>query len=313
MAKRTLAVMALVVMACVCGCATPTLEVRHALQPGIALPAIQNITISGFPTEGDAPASTDRYVSGLLAERLKKSLTLPAKLATPPAMSGKKVQISGTVTTDFEDAKQTHSIQQWDESTRTLSTREVPSLRRTGWVRIVFDIQDMEGNRLGGVETFHEYRSSADPRLRGPLGLQRPYAPNEIPSTKKIFEELVDQCVASFCRIAAPVVHTRTLKMRWMFNGTTMRGLQAARNEKWSQAESLLQDVVKRSPQSADAHYNLAVVLEAQGKLQQASQEYRKAYEVSKQKDLQADTDAKETERLLIRTRPVSSNLLSAK
>jgi len=158
-----------------------------------------------------------------------------------------------------------------------METIEVPALVRTASVRATFEVRQADGERLAAAEVPATYRSTQDPRTRGPLGLDRGDDPANIPPADTIVRELLASCADRFVEMLRPREATVRISLRPAPGADAAKGLEAARRGKYEAAAEHFREALRSAPASADLLFNLGAVLEADGRFPDALAAYEQA------------------------------------
>lgn len=149
-----------------------------------------------------------------------------------------------------------------------------PYLIRTAFVGTNFRIVDVATGQLVASKTA---RKSYSATAEGLAEIEK------LPAKPEILDELAEQAVHEFLIEIVPHYTQHTMKLE---KGNKV-GIELAQSGLWPKAQEAFADEVKIHPNRPEAHYNLGVTLEAQGKLKEAENEYVAAL-VLKPKDLYA-------------------------
>lgn len=168
------------------------------------------------------------------------------------------------------------------EGARLISGLLVTELAKTGKFQLIERAElerimkehALEMSGVVDVQTAHVQKSFSA-TAEGLTEIER------LPSKPEILHQLAEQGVHEFLAEIAPHYTQHTMKLE---KGNKL-GIQLAQSGLWSKAQEAFVDEVKINPSRPDAHYNLGVTLEAQGKLKEAENEYVAAL-VLKPKDL---------------------------
>jgi len=155
------------------------------------------------------------------------------------------------------------------------------------------------GEHLVTVEVRRSYDSPADPRVRGPLGLERPDDPQRVPPAEQVLRELLTECVEAFCRMVAPVELVARVPLRPAASRQGAAALDAARVGDFQAAIGRLQAAVEAAPNDANLRFNLAVVCEAGGEFEAALSHYQAVVKQAEGRDPLADEGARRLRRVL--------------
>jgi len=268
------------------GCAPPVLVVRHRLPPDLPLPAearrvhLGEVTVASGPADGYA-----KFAADALAERLARAGAL--EVAAPGADAD--LVLGATLRIDLGDEAGRRNVQEMESETRRLATVGVPTLVRTAAVHADFVVtRAADGRRLGAVEADEAYRSTADPRVRGPLGLGRPDDPARVPSAETVVRELLGACADTLGRMLESREVVARVPLRPAPGAASREGFAAAGKGDFAAAAGHFRAALDAAPASAAARFNLAAALEAGGDLRAALALYEKVAEESEGRDLEA-------------------------
>jgi len=283
--------MALVLILAAVGCGPPVLAIRHRLAPDLPIPAGAARVRLGEITVADGPA--DGYAA-FVAERLTECLDASGaySVATREATGPADLVVGASLRMETKDVEQPRTIRRLNPDTRQMEIFDVPGLVRTVEVVAAFDVQVVRTGRTLSVETRRSYRSTDDPRTRGPLGLERPDDPANVPAAEMIVRELLDACVKEFVGMLAPGEVAARIPLRPAPGPSGAKGLEAARRGDYAGAIAHFKDALKAKPDDANLLFDLAAVSECAGELQAALELYRKVQELTGDRDIAAHEGA---------------------
>ena len=277
--------MALVLILAAVGCGPPVLAVRHRLGPDLPIPAGAARVRLGEVTVADGPA--DGYAA-FVAERLTERLDASGGygVATREARGSADLVVGARLGMETKDVEQPRTVRRLNPDTRQMETFDVPGLVRTVEVLAAFNVQVVRTGRKIGVETRRSYRSTGDPRTRGPLGLDRPDDPANVPAAEMVVRELLGACVEEFVGMLAPGEVTARIPLRPAPGPSGAKGLEAARRGEYAAAVGHFKDALKAKPDDANLLFDLAAVSECAGELQAALELYRKVQAFTGDRDV---------------------------
>jgi len=289
--KRPVLGMALVLILAAVGCGPPVLAVRHRLAPDLPIPAGAARVRLGEFTVADGPA--DAYAA-FVAERLTERLDASGGygVATREARGPADLVVGARLSIQTKDVEQPRTVRRLNPDTRQMELFDVPGLVRTVEVLAAFDVRIERTGRTIGVETRRSYRSTDDPRTRGPLGLERPDDPANVPAAEMVVRELLGACVEEFVGMLAPGEVTARIPLRPAPGPSGAKGLEAARRGEYAVAAGHFKDALKTNPDDANLLFDLAAVSECAGELQAALELYRKVQELTGDRDVAAHEGA---------------------
>jgi tetratricopeptide (TPR) repeat protein len=299
---RLCLVFGVVAAAAAAGCTAPSVQIEHVLPGAVPLPpGVGRVRAGGFAVVAGPRDEFARHVQRVLDERLAEfRMTGQAAGEREAAAGAPAANVGGTIHVETQDKTSTRTVRRWNPAAGKTEDREAASLTRLVEVRVVFAISGGDSPKPTAVaELSRSYDSTADPRTRGELGLERVDDPRRVPPAETIVRELLSECVSAFCEMVAPVKLTAEVRLRPMI-GEGWRGLVAAGKGDLTAAAASFEAVVKAAPQSADARFNLAAALEAKGQLRQALSHYREALEQAQGKDPEAADGVRRIERVLL-------------
>lgn len=276
------------------GCAAPVVTVRHKLPAAVVIPGHDaRMRVKGFSVKTGPKDAFADFAAGRLKQRLGESAGA-GNAANPEAL------VRGDIHVTVRDAKATRRVRGRDGKTGDLTSHEVPTLIRTVKVRVDFVVtRASNGEELVTIETRRSYRSTADPRVRGELGLLRPDDPTHVPASETIVRELLAECIETFCAMIAPLEVVEQIPLRNALTGG--EGFQAVRAGDWEAASRHFETAVAAAPSDVALVFNLAVTAEAAGKLQVALENYRAVQKLTDGQDRPAATGARRVERVIHR------------
>ena len=293
--KTTLYLPVLIAMLLV-GCGAPAVTVSHTLPAAVPLEAdigqlrAGNIAFTGYDTAIGEPAKD------ILAKRLAE-----AKL--PAGSQIARVDVKAVIS--VVDKAGQRQVRRVNPQTTQIEIVDLPSLVRTVDLMVEFSVVDPStGKTLLGVDTHRSYTSTGDPRMWGELGLTRPDDPDQVPPADTVLQEMFADSADEFCNMLAPVVVTETIQMRPTLNSDGSAGLKAAESGDFAAALSHLQAATSAEAKNVDLMFDRAVAAEAAGQLEEAMTSYRSAFELSKDKDAEAQAGAERLRRIIARMGP---------
>ena len=276
------------------GCAAPVVTVRHKLPAAVVIPGHgAGMRVKGFSVKTGPKGAYADFAAGLLKRRLAESAG--AGNAANPG-----VLVRGDIHVTLRDVKATRRVRGRDGKGGDLTSREVPTLIRTGKVRVNFVVtRAPDGEELVTIETRRSYRSTADPRVRGELGLLRPDDPTHVPASETIVRELLVECIESFCAMIAPLEVVEQVPLRNTLTGG--EGFRAVRVGDMDAASRHFGTAAAAAPSNVALLFNLAVTAEAAGKLQVAFENYSAVQKLTNGQDRLAATGAQRVGRVIHR------------
>ncbi len=251
---------------CLAGCAGPTVEIVYVLPPDVPVDAGAAVgSIGAVTVEAEDPG--DLRPGAALRDALTAALD--------PGEGTLAVSATGTLKRTETPGERT--IRR--PAGAGLSEQVVPTLRRRAEARIVFTVTG--GGEPIAVEAHETYDSADDPRTRGPLGLARADAPENIPPIETIYRELLAAGAESLAGMLRPAEVRATEPLRPI--GAETR--QAVERGDYPAAVGRLEARLADHPTDADAYFNLGVLNEKLGNLSAAEDAYRAAGELLRKAD----------------------------
>jgi hypothetical protein len=272
MRQRALVVSITVLTAWLCaGCGAPVLRITYGL------PAAVPVAASSLSVAPDGvvfvPDSAQAHAAAL-HKRLIESL---AGLTLPPGQAGPAV-VQAAVTVAHNDQRGRRTVRTGMGLGEAGRKETLETLVRKVSVRVLFSIVSAKTSEsLAGIELTDQYNSADDARTRGPLGLNRPDDPANIPATGQVVDELLAGCVNRFLEMIRAQEASADVPLRAMLFGPGAKGLAAARKGDYEQAYADCAAAAKASPRSAEAQWNQAVLAEKTGRLEEALSAYEAA------------------------------------
>ncbi|MGB2975607.1 MAG: hypothetical protein WBD18_06150, partial [Phycisphaerae bacterium] len=183
------------------GCGPPTLTVRHTFPPDLPIPAeAKRVALGEFAVAGGPADAYGPFLARVLAECLEDSGAYT--VATDGAAD---LVITAVVSIAAQDIETVRTVRRLEPETRHMEHIEVPALVRTAAVTATFEIcREPGGERIAAAEIPRTYRSTADPRTRGPIGLDRADDPANIPPADTVIRELLASCADRFVEMLRP-------------------------------------------------------------------------------------------------------------
>lgn len=271
-------VVAVVAALGIAGCGGPVVTVRHQLPPDLPLPAGPKLVRLGEFKVVSGPAdSYGEYTAGELAEQFRpmgEYMTVDAFGAEAPDWP--RLTISANIHIDAKDTTGKRTIRRLQPTTTQAQPQEVPTLTREVSLRVDFVMLDAAGKQIAAAENRASYDSTKDPRTRGPLGLDRPDDPANVPPTQTVVRELLTACVGSFIRMARPPVESVDVQLRRSFSRAGREGTAALTEGNFHLAMHHLAADVEARPKDLKLLFNLAVAAEGAGELATALKHYRR-------------------------------------
>ncbi len=288
------------------GCAAPVLSVRHTLPAAVPLPeGTQMVRVGEVTVTPPGPKGTRterKPVPAILTESLQKRLSRHWAIDGNAETRAHAVDVTAEVTIQADDARGRRRIRRYDQEADAWQAQAVPTLVRTVSAHVTFRLaRPGAGTPLATIETDRSYTSTEDPRVRGPLGLDRPDNPARVPPEDQIIRDLLDGCAAAFVRMIAPQVVTAEVETRGTWHGEAGEGLKAAGAGDLETAARLLKTAVDQKPDDPALRFDLAAVLEAMGRLEAALGHYTAVVEQTVGRDTQAALAARRVQRVLAR------------
>jgi len=298
--------MTVLLAAAMAGCAAPVLSIRHALPAAVPLPeGTRMVRVGRFAVTPTGPKGirTDRKQAAAgLTEALQKRLSRHWAIDGDAEARAHAVEVTGEIAIETNDARGTRRIRRYAQEADAWQAQQVPTLVRTATVHVTFRLARPGAKEtLFAVETDRSYASTEDPRVRGPLGLDRPDDPQRVPPADQVIRELLDGCAAAFVRMIAPQAVTAEVKTRGTWHGRGNEGLKAAQGGDLETAARLLEAAVDEKHDDVTLRFNLAAVLETMGRLEDALAHYTAVVERTDGKDAEAAEAARRVRRVLKR------------
>ncbi len=255
------------------GCAGPEVTVRHLLPPDLPVPGQAGLVVGTFEAVGGEKDGYADFAAAELSRRIRAAGRGPGRAGgdTP------KLTISAKLYVKTAESKGTRTIRRLNPQRKPpkVETLDVPTLTRTAAVRADFLIRDEAGRRkIAAAETRESYDSTEDPRVRGPLALDRPDAPKYVPPAETIVRELLAACVETFWQMIRPREVTAKVTLRPASGSAGQKGLAAAAEGKFADALRHFAAAAEGDPKNTDLLFNLAVCAEGAGRLEEARRRY---------------------------------------
>lgn len=279
------------------GCA-PTLTISHALPAAVPLPEGGAVRVGRITVQPADRQPLADAAAKMLEERLS---------GLPPRGQGPGLSIDGTIRVQVDDESGTRQVRLWDAGAGAWKSATVPSLVRNIGMEADFLVQ-RGGERLFAVPVRQKYSSAKDPRVLGDLGLGRTDDPAAVLPVDSLEQELLAACVDSFVGMLRPYSVEVQVPLRATLDGDGAAGLDAAAKGLLNVAEERLRAAVEKNPRDAGLKFNLAAVLEAAGRLQEAARYYLSAAELAGNRDPEAAKGADRTKKIHQRTARVRSS-----
>jgi tetratricopeptide (TPR) repeat protein len=285
--------------AAMAGCAAPVLSVRHALPAAVPLPGdARMVRVDAFTVT--PPAHKD--AAAVLTQALQKRLSRHWAIDGDADTRARAVRLTGDVAIRTDDARGTRRVRRYDEAAGVWQETEVPTLVRTASAHVTCRVARPGSNEpLFAVEADRSYDSTADPQIRGELGLGRPDDPERVPPTDTILAGLLDGCAEDVVQMLSPQAVEAKVRTRGTLDGLGNDGLKAAEQDDLETAVRLLTEAVTKNPDDAALRFDLAAVLEAAGHLEAALEHYVAVLEKTDGQDADAAVAAQRVERVLKR------------
>jgi hypothetical protein len=283
------------------GCSTPVANIRHVLPAAVPISKeLAKVEVKNFRVKAQGDDNFGSYVEEILHKNLIKSLPQAKETKNLSSSKSHTLTIEGLIFIEVNDVKSTREVRNWSPKTQQFSSLEIPTLVRNVQVEVHFVlIQDSQDSVT--VELRRSYTSLGDPRVRGQLGLQRPDAPDRVPSKDTIIRELLAECTDSFCSIVEPLEVSVQIPLRSTLNSEGAAGLKAAEKGDYPSAVKHFAAATEKEPNDINLVFNLAVSAEAAGNLELALENYTKILTNPKNQDQIAQDGAKRVRRVLLR------------
>ena len=281
------------------GCAAPVLSVRHVLPAPVTLPeGTETVRVGDFRVH--PPGHED--AAAVLTEALQHRLSRHWAIDGDAGARAQAVHMTGRITLKTDEQRGTRRVRTYDDTAGAWQTRQVPTLVRTATAHVTCRVTPPGAGGTGfALEADRSYDSTADPRVRGPLGLGRPDDPDRVPATEQVVGELLRGCAEDVVEILAPQTVEADIKTRGVWNADANEGLKAAEQGDLDTAVRYLTKAVEQHPDDAAMQFDLAAVLEASGQLEPALRHYRAAMEQGDGQDTEAALAAQRVDRVLKR------------
>ncbi|HET6430477.1 MAG TPA: tetratricopeptide repeat protein [Phycisphaerae bacterium] len=289
------------------GCAGPVVKVSHVLPAAVPMPAgVVLINPRGTFTVTPPDAGLyGQFVIDLLNERplfVSSGQLRAARVVTSEIQPEQVVFVGGRITIKADDARGARQVRRPNATTREPELLDLPTLVRTVELTVDFVLtRAHSGEQVTTVETHRSYSSTADPRVRGELGLHRPDDPQRIPPADQVIRELLTECAETFRAMVLPLVVTAEIPMRGTLNEQGRYGLKAAEQGAYQNAVGFFESAVKQSPNDVSLLFNLAVACEAAGRLADAARHYQTVADRTQARDPHAAEAAQRVQRVLAR------------
>jgi hypothetical protein len=125
------------------------------------------------------------------------------------------------------------------------------------------------------VETRHSYDSRFDPLSYGPMGLNRPDEPMNVPSVEEAIRQTLTICLDTFCDMIQPPQGRQDVQLLPLDEPGTGKVMALAAKGQYAQAAKAL-GKIKPFPDDLSYVFDLAVLQEAAGEKVAALENYRK-------------------------------------
>jgi len=283
------------------GCAAPALSVRHTLPAPVPLPkGTEMVRVGAFRV---TPAGHE-HAAAVLTEALQKRLSRHWAIDGDADARARAVRMTGRIALETNEARGTRPVRTWDEAAGAWQDRKVPTFVRTASAHVTCRVTPPDAGGTGfAVEAERSYDSTADPQVRGELGLGRPDDPDRVPPMDTIVAGLLDGCADDVVHMLAPQAVEADIQTRAVWDGEANEGLKAAEAGRWDQAIEHLVNAVEKNPDDTAVRFDLAAALEATGRLEAALGHYQAVLERTDGKDTDAALAAQRVERVLKRRR----------
>jgi len=272
------------------GCSGPVVTIAHTLPAAVGVTNWPGtFSTEAFSVEGMQGSPAGSLAAKLLAERMPDRW----KNATQEPTAG-ELTVGGLVRVNAVDQTGKRGILKWESPGDEPRRMEVPSLARQVALEVHFVISKSGfATPLVTIETNRHYDSTADPRVRGELGLSRSDDPTAVPPTDEIVAELLDECVREFWQMVTPLEVREEITLRPFGGPEGPLAFKAVKRGDLSDALEQLSKAARRKPDRHNVIFDLAVVQEARGDLAGASASYHQAAKLSNPEDTQASDGAR--------------------
>ena len=281
------------------GCAAPVLSVRHTLPAPVPLPeGTEMVRVGAFRV---TPAGHED-AAAVLTEVPQNRLSRHWAIDGDADARARAVRMTGRIALETNEARRTRPVRTWDEAAGAWQDREVPTLVRTASAHVTCEVGPPDaGEPLFAVEAERAYDSTADPQVRGELGLGRPDDPDRVTPMDAILADLLQGCAEDVVEMLAPQAVEAEIKTRAVWDGQANDGLKAAEAGRLGEAVEHLMNAAQKNPDDAAVRFDLAAALEAVGRLEAAIGHYRAVLEMTDGKDTEAALAVQRVERVLNR------------
>ncbi len=281
-----LAVLGPLFTAAMLGCEAPRVIVQHTLPPALDVPA-EALTVD--PADFVVTSGQDGTATAFVAKMLKRRL----KTWTPFVLEGISQteaqgagRVEGKIHIEQTETKGSRWVRREEAKTGRLRREKIPTLVRTGMVRITFVVRSAEtGEQLVAADISRPYSSADDPRVRDKGGQGRPDDPERIPSADQIVNELLADCVGSFCQMIRPMELRVQVQFRPAAGQRAEEGLAAVSWGMYEKALVLFDEALRTDPANPAIMFNLAAVAELTGRDETALRFYQAVLKRAKGRD----------------------------
>jgi len=269
-----------------CGCEQPVVTIRHSLPAPVPVSeGIERIEPGSVSVTGWSDEPLDEFVVETFRRRAGDHWSEPRE--APP--SGRAAKVATDIRIRTADAHGTREVSSFNPKSRALERGELSTLIRRVDLAVLFAIEpETPGESSVIIETHRTYDSSADPRIRGELGLRRGDDPEFVPAVGDVIKELIVECVDEFWSMVTPLEVVREVALRPVGSSEARAGLEAARNADMAVALTHFQSAKAATPDDMNLTFNLGVTAEATGNLQVALDSYQQVAERTKGEDAEA-------------------------
>jgi len=279
------------------GCSGPTVLVIHTLPAAVPVADLSSKFVPGsFTVEGQPNGKIASLAAKLLAEHMPETWRRTSRQA-----NGSTLEVAGLVHIKAEDRATKRGLLRRDAAGKELREVEVPSLVRRVCLETRFVVtQAGAPEPLVTVETRKSYDSTADPRVRGELGLSRNDDPEKVPPTDEIVTELLVECIQEFWQMVTPTVARKEIALKPVGGPDAAAGFRAVEAGDLASAVEHFRKAARAKPDEHNALFDLAVVREATGKLTEALEDFRQAAKLASSEDTEAAEGAKRVHVVMI-------------
>jgi len=217
-----------------------------------------------------------KRLRAILDERdMQLAILDTASAAKVGKLADVQAMIYGSVSVSSKDQRA------WRQSfdLRTQRMKKVRYTKRHALASVSFTMDDIRtGKTLAAVTLTEQYDSDKDPKGKTSITKAMGFSGGDLPPAEQILNRLISECVRKFVRKISPHAVSFSVKMERGASKIVQTGNKLARAGDYAEAMDCYRRALKTNPDDDGAAFNLGLMYEATGKLEQAEKYYSRAF-----------------------------------